>query len=312
MLSRRNVRIKVMQVLYAMSRDEDLSIEACLTQYRQSVNRSFELYLFNLWQLLQAALYAREDLARRRAKHLPSDEDKRFTAKLCDNPLTRSLLDNTELLKYVKAYHVDEKMDEDIARTLYVDFAKTDDYPAYLTQQESNGEDHTHALLQLYKTCVNNEVFNDRIEDFFPTWTDDKSLVVGSIKKTLKALPAPDDFLHEYIPPRETTQEFGETLLKEVHLQEKELMELIEPALKNWDAERVAIIDMILIKMALVELMSFPTIPTKVTINEFVEISKMYSTDKSKDFINGILDRLMKKLQKEGKIQKEGRGLIED
>lgn len=312
MLSRRNVRIKVMQVLYSMSRDEKLGISESLTQYRQSVNRSFELYLFNLWQLLKAAVYAKEDLTRRHAKHLPSEEDKCFTAKLCDNPLAKSLLDNVELVKYVRAYHVDDKMDEDIARTLYADFAKSEDYTAYLAQKESSEEDHTHILLQLYKHCVNHEVFNDRIEDFFPTWTDDKSLVVGSIKKTLKALPAPDDFLHEYIPAKETTQEFGETLLKQVHAKEIELMELIEPALKNWDADRVAIIDMILIKMALVELMAFPTIPTKVTINEFVEISKMYSTDKSKDFINGILDRLMKKLQKEGRIQKEGRGLIDE
>jgi len=89
------------------------------------------------------------------------------------------------------------------------------------------------------------------------------------------------------------------------------LLGIIEPTLKNWDADRVAIIDMVLLKMALSELTSFPTIPTKVTLNEFVEISKLYSTDKSKDFINGILDRLMKKLNKEGKIQKEGRGLKE-
>ena len=100
-------------------------------------------------------------------------------------------------------------------------------------------------------------------------------------------------------------------MLSNVHNQNSELLEIIEPSLKNWDADRVAIIDMISLKMALSELMIFPTIPTKVTINEFVEISKMYSTEKSKDFINGILDRLMKKLDKEGKIKKEGRGLID-
>ncbi|MBK6904454.1 MAG: transcription antitermination factor NusB [Saprospirales bacterium] len=312
MLSRRNVRIKVMQVLYSMNRDENLGLSEAMTQYRQSVNRSFELYLFNLWQFLQAACYSREDLARRNAKLLPTDEDRHFTAILCDNPLSRSLLENTELVKYIRAYHTEDKIDEDITRTLYSDFAKSEEYLQYLANKAAGEEEHTQILLQLYKVCTNSEVFNDRMEDFFPTWTDDKSLVVGSVKKTLKALPAPVDFLMEYIPPKETTQEFGETLLEQVFKQDKELLELIEPALKNWDADRVAIIDMILIKMALIELMAFPTIPTKVTINEFVEISKMYSTDKSKDFINGILDRLMKKLQKEGKILKEGRGLIEE
>lgn len=301
-----------MQTLYALNRDEGLALAAAMTQYRQSVNRSFELYLFNLWQLLLTARYAHEDLARRRAKLLPSEEDKRFNARLCDNALTRSLLDNVELLKYVGAYHVEDKVDEDITRSLYSEFATTEDYLSYVAIENTDAGDHMHALLNLYKSCVGNELFNDRIEDYFPTWTDDKSLVVGSIKKTLKALPAPEDFLMEYIPPPDTTKEFGETLLANVFKQDDELLAMIEPTLKNWDVDRVAIIDMILLKMALVELMSFPTIPTKVTLNEFVEISKMYSTDKSKDFINGVLDRLMKKLLQEGKITKEGRGLIEE
>lgn len=132
------------------------------------------------------------------------------------------------------------------------------------------------------------------------------------MKKTIKALPVDGTFYQEYEPADETVKEFGEVLLKKVCEEDGDLSEIIEPMLKNWDAERVAVIDMILLKMAVCELVSFPTIPTKVTLNEFVEISKLYSTDKSKDFINGILDRLMKKLDKDGKIVKEGRGLIED
>ena len=131
------------------------------------------------------------------------------------------------------------------------------------------------------------------------------------MKKTIKALPSPTDFYENYRPPKETTEEFGEMLLQGFIETDEELLQLIEPTLKNWDADRVALIDMILLKMALTELMNFPTIPSKVTLNEFVEISKLYSTEKSKDFINGILDRLMKKLNKEGKIKKEGRGLLE-
>ena len=103
-----------------------------------------------------------------------------------------------------------------------------------------------------------------------------------------------------------------EKLLLKVGSSESQLLETIEPVLKNWDAERVAVIDMILIKMAICEFIYFPTIPTKVTLNEFVEISKLYSTDKSKDFINGILDRLLKQLLDDGKIKKEGRGLVDD
>jgi len=131
------------------------------------------------------------------------------------------------------------------------------------------------------------------------------------MKRSLKAVPEDEEFYNQHRPGDETVVDFGEVLLKKVCLENDALLGLIEPTLKNWDAERVAVIDMILLKMALCELINFPTIPTKVTLNEFVEISKQYSTDKSKDFINGILDRLMKKLNRDGKIMKEGRGLVE-
>jgi N utilization substance protein B len=149
------------------------------------------------------------------------------------------------------------------------------------------------------------------MEDKFENWIHDKSLVVGAIKKTIKALPATPNFYEDHLPDDETVKEFGEELLHKVLFFDEELLELVKPALKNWDLNRVAVIDLILIKMALCEMLYFPTIPVKVTINEFIDISKIYSTPKSKDFINGILDRLMKKLTEEGKIVKEGRGLID-
>jgi N utilization substance protein B len=136
--------------------------------------------------------------------------------------------------------------------------------------------------------------------------------VVGAIKKTLKQLPVASDFYKEYIPSDEATVDFGEFLLETVFFKDKELLDIISPNLQNWDAERVAIIDMILIKMAIAELMNFNSIPGKVTLNEYVEISKTYSTDKSKDFINGILDRLFKQLTDDQKIIKEGRGLLDN
>ncbi|MCY7328718.1 MAG: transcription antitermination factor NusB, partial [Saprospiraceae bacterium] len=166
-------------------------------------------------------------------------------------------------------------------------------------------------LLEMYRFLINHDVFVEMTEDRFNNWQDDESLVVGAMKKTLKAMPLGAEFYKEFEPSDETVREFGEELLRKTCQEDVALLEHIEPTLKNWDAERVAVLDMIMLKMALSELLYFPTIPTKVTLNEFVEISKVYSTDKSKDFINGILDRLMKKLLKEEKIVKEGRGLIE-
>ncbi len=298
-------------MLYSMSRDKKLGYEEALKQYRENVRHAFELYLFSLLQLIRIAEYAKQDAANRSAKLLPSEEDLNFSIKFGDNDLIRSVSRNDGFNRLVRLFKLEDKLDEDKTRQIYYEFAKSDDYKVYVYKADTTEEDHKQMLLALYKHCMGNEMFTDQLEDNYPLLIDDESLIVGAIKKTIKALPATPDFFEEYRPPIETTVEFGEALFKQACEKDQELLQVIEPTLKNWDAERVAVLDMILLKMALCELTGFPTIPTKVTLNEFVEISKMYSTDKSKDFINGILDRLMKQLNKEGKINKEGRGLQE-
>ena len=309
MLSRRNIRIKVMQMLYTMSQDKELELNKVLTHYRKTITRSFDLYLFSILQLTKVAECAYKDAAKRASMHLPSEEDKKFTPKLYDNPLVQSIVLNQGFRDLVNSKRLYELLDEDDILKSYSDFSKTDEYKEYLNQSGDDPQSHKDILLKLFRSYFSVESFDDDMEGLFPCWMDDKSLIVGSIKKTIKALPATENFSEAYRPTPDTTIEFGEVLLKKVCDDNKELMEVIEPALKNWDADRVAIIDMIVIKMAITEFTSFPTIPTKVTLNEFVEISKLYSTDKSKDFVNGILDRLMKQLEKDGKILKEGRGL---
>ena len=178
--------------------------------------------------------------------------------------------------------------------------------------QESNNENHLALLLEFYRFCRKNELFNDLMEDIFATWSDDKSVVIGSVKKTLKELPSDEvDFFEKYRPSDSTVNEFGFQLFELTHQSDDEFLEVIKSTLKNWDSERLAVIDMILLKMAICELLHFETIPTKVTINEYVDIARMYSTAKSKEFINGVLDKCMKSLQENGRINKQGRGLEE-
>lgn len=301
-----------MQVLYAMSRDQELTQQQAMALYNDSIRQSFDLYLLNLLQYLRVAEYAQHDYSIKSSKLRPTEEDKSFKPKLCQNDLIHSLQENKGLKSYFSTHKIANRIADDNTRLLYNEFAKTEQYQQYLKSKENSPEVHRQTLLELYKTLVSSELFNDVMEENFITWQDDKSLVVGSMKKTLKALPVSGAFYQEYEPTDDTVREFGEILLKNVCSKDAELLQLIEPTLKNWDAERVAVIDMILLKMAICELMSFPTIPTKVSLNEYVEISKLYSTDKSKDFINGVLDRLMKKLEAEGKIVKQGRGLIDE
>lgn len=311
MLSRRSVRIKVMQLLYMLNRDEQLSFPDLLKEYNDGIWKTYEIYIFQLYLLLRVAQYAEKDAAIRAAKLLPTDEDKAFTPRLYDNPCTKSLANHVGFLKVVEQHKFNDNLDEDLIRRMYQQFIETEEYKKFMALEAPADADYAKLLLELYKFLTANDLYIEMTEDRYNNWQDDESLVVGAMKKTLKAMPLEGEFYKEYEPSDETVREFGEQLLRKTCQEDQALFELIAPNLKNWDADRVAILDMIMLKMALCELLHFPTIPTKVTLNEFVEISKTYSTENSKDFINGILDRLMKKLIKEEKIVKEGRGLVE-
>jgi len=311
MLSRRSVRIKVMQLLYMLNRDEQLTFPDLVKGYNDGIWKTYELYIFHLNVMLKVAQYAEKDAANRAVKHLPTDEDKVFQPILYSNSSTQSLANHVGFLNIVEKNKANENIDEDQIRLLYQAFAETPEYKHFAAVENPGNDDFNKVLLELYRFLCGHDLFVEMTEDRYTNWQDDESLVVGAMKKTIKAMPLSGEFYKEYEPSDETVREFGEQLLRKTCQEDQILFEHIEPTLKNWDAERVAILDMIMLKMALCELLYFPTIPTKVTLNEFVEISKSYSTDKSKDFINGILDRLMKKLQKDGLIIKEGRGLVE-
>ncbi len=311
MISRRSVRIKVMQLLYMLSRDEKLTYQDVVSLYNEGIGKTFELYILHLYLLLRVAQYAEKDAEIRAAKMLPTEEDTNFTPRLYKNPCVQSVANNVGFLQLVTKYGAHEDIDPEQIRLLYHAFATTETYHSYLTLAEPSPQDHIKVLLELYRLLISHDLFIEIVEDRYSNWADDESLVVGAMKKTIKAMPVEGEFYREHEPSDETVREFGEQLLRKTCQEDLALYDLITPMLRNWEPERVAILDMIMLKMAVCELLHFPTIPVKVTINEYVEISKIYSTDNSREFINGILDRLMKRLQKEGRIVKEGRGLME-
>jgi N utilization substance protein B len=312
MLSRRNVRVKVMQVLYAQSRDESLTYDNIIKDYAQKIDDSFELLLFSLYNLVQITKTASDDGEKRKAKHLPSEIDKIFTAKLWTNSMIQGLVMSKLMQKKFEKLNFASKVDNDHYRSIYFEFTKEESYINYI-KNETSQDENLEMLLELFRFCRKHELFNEMIEDHFANWEDDKSLIIGTIKKVLKALPCDDDsFIMEHFPDEETVKEYGEFLLKKTFNENDALLTIIEPVLQNWDAERVAILDMIMLKMAICEFLYCPTVPTKVTLNEYVELAKSYSTAKSKEFVNGILDKILQDLNENGKITKEGRGLIED
>lgn len=309
MLSRRSIRVKVMQSLFILNKDESLNKEQAVEFYNRAVDETYQLYLFNLYTLVEICRFSQDDKGLRQSKYIPTDEDKAFSAKLFENELIQSLVNNQDLQDLFDTGDFESKIDKDLLKRLYRKLATDDVYKKYLLEEPS-AQSHLKILHELYRICRRDEVFDEIMEDNFSAWADDKSLVVGAIKKTLKGLPVKGRFFDEYYPDEETVEVFGEELLQKVMSDEEYLMSLIDPVLENWDPDRVALVDMIFIKMAICEFLNFVTIPTKVTLNEYVELAKEYSTEKSKDFINGVLDKLMRLMKEEGMIKKEGRGLL--
>ena len=311
MLSRRNVRIKVMQLLYSLSSDEKLTPSVLTQLYKRGVDKSFELLLFTLYLLMRISRIALEEEEKRKKKLLPKEEDRKFTPKLYENELIASLEASDILSKTIDKKGYSTKVDADVLREIYRKFSKTEEYRNYLNSK-SDTKAHMKALLDLFRFLRNNDIFTELLEDNYSNFEDEKSLIVGAVKRVLKELPDSEgDVLSSHYPDDETWKEFGLNLLELTVEKDHEITELINPVLENWDAERLATLDMILLKMALCEMLHFPSIPTKVTINEYLEVAKNYSTAKSKDFINGILDKLLTNLTASGKIVKKGRGLVD-
>ena len=311
MLSRRNLRIKVMQLLYAQRVDSQLDAAKTLRAYDSMTEQSYLTLLFDLYLLTRIAGEAEADQQRRGNRLRPSQVDQKFRAHLANNALVTALTTSPELRSQAKKHEFAEKVEDERLRGFYEAAVDYEDYLEYATSTAPTEDAHLGALLKVHKALMQNEAYNDYIEDRYARWDEDKSLVTGSAKKVLKALPQSAAVLSTYRPDNETRVDFGRHLLEYVLEHDTKLQAHIEPVLENWDAARVALLDMILIKMALGELLTFPQIPPKVTLNEYVELAKLYSTDKSKEFINGILDRLLHTLRDEGLIVKAGRGLIE-
>jgi N utilization substance protein B len=301
-----------MQLLYSLDRDPGVSHKDLLGRYDKAVDLAYESLMFNLFLILEITHQAVSDKDARHAKLRPGPDDPIWNAKLYENELIQSLAKNKALRTYFDKRFFSTRLDQELLMKIYNTFSKTPEYKAYVLGEVDTAR-HREYLLDIYRDLRKNEIFEEMVDDQYSFWQEDKSLVIGALKKIIKQLPEVNErFFDEYLPDDDTVIDFGRKLIEVTMEQAPDLEKLIEPTLKNWDMERLAVLDVILIKMALVEFLYFPTIPTKVTLDEYVDISKEYSTPKSKDFVNGILDKLMKTLQEEGKIKKEGRGLLEE
>jgi len=298
-----------MQSLYAYALDKEMTLNDAQLKYKDGVDRSYDLFLFSLYLIARVCSFASSDEKWRREKYLPDEKDKAFKSIFSSNALAQSFIQNEFLLKRAKKKDFDNLFDADVLKSLYQDFSQLDAYESYSTKKEWEDQEHIDMFHELLRFLKKKDTFTELLEDAFPNWIDDKSLVLGAIKKTFKAFPLQEGWLRDFYPDAPTVQEFGENLFVKTASKTEELEEIIKPKLKNWNIDRLALIDKLCLEMAIVEFIHFPTIPVNVTINEYVDLSKRYSTDNSKEFINGLLDKVKGDLLDSGKIVKQGRGL---
>ena len=312
MLNRRHIRIKVLQAFYAFFQSNNEDVLKGEKELFHSIEKIYDLYVFILMlfpSLKRQALIQIEEA--KRSEYLRQDIDILKTGFI-DNQLVDIIEQSKVLQKISKDRKINWEGDveNDLTKKIFKEVYQTDNYKNLLQSESSSFNDDKNALVQLYKKEICNL---EKLHHFFDEksiyWQDDLDHVSSMILKTLKSITEDQEL--EILPLwKEDEYEFTQNLFRKAVLQKEENDALLQTYSKNWEKERLATMDSLLMNLAMTEALEFSSIPIKVTLNEYIEISKFYSTPKSNSFINGILDRIFEDYKKDGKLVKRGRGLI--
>ena len=313
MLNRRHFRVKVMQTIYAMHRHESDSLDKEEKFLLHSIESSQDLYLVMLSIFTELQLKEKAYLALASKKHLATKEEQNPNFKFVNNSFFKILSNHTTFYNKLEERKIDNWKRNDDCIIFLLEAIKTSDlYNRYMAVETSDFKKDIFFIFDIFNEIIApNEKLYDYLEDCKITWVDDIPVINTLLSKQIKSIKSLDDKLDfPVVFKDENDKEFVTNLFRKTVLNELEFAATFENKTPNWDKERIAELDTIILKMAICELLKFPSIPIKVTLNEYLEIAKEYSTPKSSIFINGILDNLVKDFQAEDKIKKAGRGLL--
>ncbi|MCD6067419.1 MAG: nusB [Bacteroidetes bacterium] len=313
MINRRFLRVKVMQALYSYFQSGSTDLAKAEKEMFQQIEKVYELYVYLLVLLTDIHHAATLVIEDHKNKRLPTKEDLNPNTKFIDNPILVNLTQSPSLKKEVANRKVSWQNDMDMVRKLFSEIRNGEDYKTYQASGENSPkEDKKFLELMIRNHIADNQLLEFWLEEKNIYWTDDIFLVLTTVLKTIEAA---DDSgkvtLSALYKDPEDDKLFARTLFTKCIAYNHEAEEMISAKTQNWEIERIAFLDVLLMKMALSEVLYLPNIPIKVSLNEYIEIAKQYSTPKSKIFINGILDKAVAELKESGKIQKTGRGLLE-
>ncbi len=314
MLTRRHIRVKVMQSLYSFHQSKNKNFPAEEKFLLKSMAEMYDLFLLQLKLIIEIKAYAERYLEKSQRKHLATSEDKDPNLKFVNNRVIRILENNNHLGQLLEERKITQwNRDGEYVAILWEEIRISPAFEEYMSTRTSGFKEDKEFVIKLLKDFIApNEKLYDYLEDSKLTWLDDLPLVNTAILKYLNKLKegAAQETKLPKLFKSEDDKEFAIALLRKVHINDEDLAGEMLGKTPNWDKERIAEIDTILIKMAICEFLHFSSIPVKVTINEYLEIAKEYSTPKSSIFINGILDKLYREYQEENRLNKIGRGLM--
>jgi N utilization substance protein B len=316
MLNRRHLRVKVLQALYAYHQSDNKEVKQHEKNLLQSVDMVYEMYIWMLSLISEVVEYAETDAEERKHKHLPSAEDLNPNLKILTNRFILSLNENAEYQSALKKYKVSWTFEPELAKSLFIILKNSPEYAEYLKKTDDTIQTDKDIIKFIFKKVILKSMLAEQVfEDKFIFWPVDKDVLQALIAKTFKNFSSDnykENKLAEVTGNWAEDKEFIINLFQQTIRHDEQYQELISKKTQNWEPERIAMMDTLLMKMAIAEFINFTSIPVKVTINEYLEISKEFSTPKSNSFINGILDKILYELKAANVIKKVGRGLIED
>ncbi|MDR0894110.1 MAG: transcription antitermination protein NusB [Prevotellaceae bacterium] len=307
MINRVLIRLKIIQIVYAYYQNGSKNLDSAEKELFFSLSKAYDLYNFLLMLIIALTNYAQRRLDAAKAKHSPTLEELHPNMKFVENRFAAQLEVNKQLKEFTTTQKRSWNNDEDFVKGLFEKIADSDIYKDYMATPETSYEADRELWRKLYKTFVfNNEELDTLLEDMSLYWNDDKEIVDTFVLKTIKRFDEKNGINQELLPEfkDDEDKEFARRLFRRSILNGDYYRHLISENTRNWDFDRIAFMDVVIMQCALAEILSFPNIPTSVSLNEYVDVAKVYSTLKSGSFVNGTLDGIVNLLKKEGRLTK--------
>ena len=315
MLNRRHLRIKVLQALYAFSLSKNENSVAGEKELLHSVSKMYDMYIYFLLIFDDLSNFANLRIEEAKRKRIPTKENLNPNMRFVDNKLIAQLSVNGSLKKASEKASANwiGDVEQDMLKKMFIYLSETDMFLDYMQKESSDYKTDKNFIIQLFKKEICNfELLHNFFEDRSIYWQDDMDHICSMVLKTLKSFEEDTDEFHSISDLyKDDEKDYIIQLFHKSIKLESENLKMINSYTKNWDSDRLAKMDILLMNLAITEAKEFSSIPLKVTLNEYIEISKFYSTPKSNGFINGVLDKVFIELKSDGAIKKVGRGLME-